>query len=42
MPGPESVGQRFVLAAQAGMDMSGKLVDLVEEKIVVMAPRDYS
>ena len=42
MPGPESVGQRFVLAAQVGMDMSGKLVDLVEGKLEVLAPRDYS
>jgi NAD(P)-dependent dehydrogenase (short-subunit alcohol dehydrogenase family) len=42
MPGTESVGERFVLAAQLGMDMSGKMVDLVDGRLEVLAPRDYS
>ena len=35
MPGPESAGPRFVLAAQAGMDMSGSLLALEDGKLVV-------
>ena len=42
MPGPDSVGQRFVLAAQADMDLSGKLLDLVDDKLQVLEPRAYS
>lgn len=35
LPGPELAGNRFVLAAQAGMDMSGHLLDLKDGKIVI-------
>jgi len=35
MPGPESSGDRWVLAAQVGMDLSGKLLDLKDGRIVV-------
>ena len=35
MPGPELVANRFVLAAEAGMDMSGELLDLKDGKLVV-------
>lgn len=34
MPGVESVGNRFVLAAQAGMEMSGKELTLIDGKLV--------
>jgi NAD(P)-dependent dehydrogenase (short-subunit alcohol dehydrogenase family) len=34
MPGPESSGNRWVLAAQVGMDLSGKLLDLKDDRIV--------
>lgn len=34
MPGPDIVGDRFVLAAEAGMDLSGKLLTLKEGKLV--------
>lgn len=33
MPGPDAVGNRFVLAAQAGMELSGKLVTLKDGRI---------
>jgi len=36
MPGPESSGNRWVLAAQVGMEMSGKLLDLQDDRIVVV------
>jgi NAD(P)-dependent dehydrogenase (short-subunit alcohol dehydrogenase family) len=36
MPGPEFVGNRFVLAAQAGMELSGKLLDMKDGKLVVV------
>ena len=35
MPGPDFAGQRFLLAAEAGMEMSGHLVDVQESKLVV-------
>ena len=35
LPGPESAGPRFVLAAQAGMDLSGHLLSLEDGKLVV-------
>ena len=35
MPSPESAGPRFVLAAQAGMEMSGSLLALEDGKLVV-------
>lgn len=34
MPGPDFVGNRFVLAAQVGMDLSGKALSLVDGKLV--------
>lgn len=34
MPSPESSGDRWVLAAQAGMELSGQLLDLKEGRIV--------
>jgi NAD(P)-dependent dehydrogenase (short-subunit alcohol dehydrogenase family) len=34
MPGPESSGERWVLAAQVGMDLSGQLLDLKDGRIV--------
>src|SRR5437588_5672765 len=34
MPGPESSGNRWVLAAQVGIDMSGQLLDLKDGRIV--------
>ncbi len=34
MLGPESSGNRWVLAAQVGMDLSGKLLDLKDGRIV--------
>lgn len=37
MPGPEFVGTRFVLAAQAGMDLSGNLLDVQDGRLVVSA-----
>ena len=39
MPGPESAGDRFFLAAEAGMELSGHLVDFVDGKLV---PADLS
>jgi 3-oxoacyl-[acyl-carrier protein] reductase len=36
MPGVESVGNRFVLAAQAGMDQSGQTVTMTDGKLVVV------
>jgi NAD(P)-dependent dehydrogenase (short-subunit alcohol dehydrogenase family) len=36
MPGPESAGDRFFLAAEAGMDLSGHLVDLVDGVLVAV------
>ena len=35
MPGPDLAGQRFLLAAEAGMEMSGHLVDVQDGKLVV-------
>jgi len=35
MPAPESSGNRWVLAAQVGMEMSGKLLELKDDRIVV-------
>ena len=37
MPGPDSAGDRFFLAAEAGMDLSGHLVDLVDGQLTVVA-----
>ena len=34
MPGPESSGERWVLAAQVGIELSGKLLDLKDGQIV--------
>ena len=36
MPSPESAGDRFFLAAEAGMDLSGHLVDLVDGLLVAI------
>lgn len=36
MPGPESVGERFFLAAEAGMEFSGHLVTLVDNKLAIV------
>lgn len=36
MPGPESVGDRFFLAAEAGMEFSGHLVSLVDGRLAVI------
>lgn len=36
MPGPDSSTDRFFLAAEAGMDLSGHLVDLVDGKLVAI------
>ena len=36
MPGPESVGDRFFLAAEAGMEFSGHLVNLVDGKLKII------
>jgi NAD(P)-dependent dehydrogenase (short-subunit alcohol dehydrogenase family) len=33
-PGPEAVGNRFVLAATAGMHLSGKLIDVQDGELV--------
>jgi len=35
MPGPDFVGQRFVLAAQAGMELTGKLLTMKDGELVV-------
>ena len=35
MPGPDYAGPRFVLCAQAGMEMSGKLLDFQDGELVV-------
>ncbi len=35
MPGPELAENRFVLAAQVGMDYAGKLLTLQDGKLVV-------
>lgn len=35
MPGVESIGNRFVLASQAGMDLSGHLLDVKEGRLHV-------
>jgi 3-oxoacyl-[acyl-carrier protein] reductase len=37
MPGVELVGNRFVLAAQAGMELSGKLVTLKDGQLEVLS-----
>jgi gluconate 5-dehydrogenase len=36
MPGVDLVGNRFVLAAQAGMDLSGQTVTMTDGKLVVI------
>jgi hypothetical protein len=37
MPGPELAGDRFLLASQAPLDMSGRLLDLDDNgKLVVV------
>ncbi len=36
MPGPESVGERFFLAAEAGMEFSGHLVNLVDGRLAII------
>jgi NAD(P)-dependent dehydrogenase (short-subunit alcohol dehydrogenase family) len=36
MPGPESSGERFFLAAEAKMELSGHLVDLVDGQLVAI------
>ena len=36
MPGPEFAGDRFILAAEAPMELSGHLVDLVEGRLVAI------
>ena len=33
-PGPEAVGNRFVLASEAGMELSGQLIDVEDGKLV--------
>ncbi len=33
-PGPEAVGNRFVLAAEAGMELSGQLIDVEDGELV--------
>ena len=41
MPGPDFVGQRFVLAAQVGMEMAGKLFTMSNDMLVEELPRLY-
>lgn len=36
MPGPNSSGDRYFLAADAGMDLSGHLVDFVDDKLIAI------
>ena len=36
MPGPDSAADRYFLAAEAGMELSGHLVDLVDGKLVAV------
>ena len=36
LPGPESLGNGFVLAAQAGMDMTGKTVEHRDGKLIAV------
>jgi len=36
MPGPQSAGERFFLAAEAPMGLSGHLVDLVDGQLVAV------
>jgi NAD(P)-dependent dehydrogenase (short-subunit alcohol dehydrogenase family) len=36
MPGPETVQKHFLLAAEAGMDLSGKTVTLKDDRLVVV------
>ena len=36
MPGPEFAGERFFLAADAPMELSGHLVDFVDGKLVAI------
>jgi hypothetical protein len=35
-PGPESVGDRFVLAAEAGMELTGRLIRLQDDTLVAV------
>ena len=37
MPGPESAGNRFTLAAEAGMELSGHRLTLKEGRLVIDA-----
>lgn len=34
LPGPDSVGDRFLLAARAGLDLSGRVVDFIDGALV--------
>ena len=36
LPGPESAGERFLLAAEAPMELSGHLVDFVDGRLVAV------
>ncbi len=38
LPGPESLGNRFILAAQAGMEFSGKLLTSKDGRLAVRTP----
>jgi hypothetical protein len=38
VPGVESLGNRFILAAHAGMELSGKLLTMKDDKLSVMDP----
>jgi hypothetical protein len=35
LPGPDLAGNRFVLAAQVGMEMSGHLLNLQDDRMVI-------
>jgi hypothetical protein len=37
MPGPELAANRFVLAAQVGMEMSGHLLDLKDGRLEIVS-----
>jgi hypothetical protein len=37
MPGPDLAGNRFVLAAQTGMEMSGHLLDLKDGRLEIVS-----
>lgn len=38
VPGVESLGNRFILAAQAGMEFSGKLLTLKDDRLIERTP----